>query len=253
MKKSKKLLIGVAITVLVTVAAVVGITYSYLIDVETIDNIITIGNVSLRLDEGAYHDTDIVSQSKVAKAPSVTNNGTNDEYVFLKVMVPKKLVTLLYETDTDIQNTHYNKGEIIAANKEPALAELFRMQTTSNGTAVTGVDGADFLYHKGTANAYGWYLLDTKTDQEVDSVKYDVFYFGYNKRLAPNDATVTLFDTVQLKSFIDEEITGAVKINVFAYGIQAENLGLDLQGDASYLTEADVRAIYAVVGRKQVM
>lgn len=249
MKKSKKLLIGAAITALITIAAVVGLTYSFLVDVESIDNVITIGNVSLKLDEGSYHDTDIVSQSKVAKAPKVTNDGTNDEYVFIKVMVPKKSVTLLYETDT----ANHKAGEIIAANGQPAYAELFRMLTTENGTKVSGVEGADFSYHKATDSTYGWYLLDNKTNQEVDNEKYDVFYFGYNKRLAPRDETVTLFDSVQLKSFIDEEFTGEIKINVFAYGIQAENLGLDLTEDDPYLTEQDVRKIYEVVGRKQVM
>ena len=266
MKKSKKLLIGAAISALVVAAVSVALTYSYLVDVDGRNNVITIGNISLNIDEGSYRDTDIVSQSIVPKSPKVINNGTNDEYVFLRVRVPKESVTLLYETDTTVGGQTHKKGEIIDRANSPALKEIFKIQTDSSPSSpassqitVSGHDDIVFSYHHGTRNVTtqteGWYLLTDKNqfDKEISGKKYDEFYFGYNKRLTPSSETKTLFDKIQLKSFIDEEVNRQVELDVFAYGIQADKLDLSLPEDGSILTVDQVKSVFAVVERKQVM
>ena len=54
MTNKNKIIISVLIAVFVLSLFVVGLTISYLVDTETIDNIITIGNVSLKVKEDNY-------------------------------------------------------------------------------------------------------------------------------------------------------------------------------------------------------
>lgn len=93
----------------------------------------------------------------------------------------------------------------------------------------------------------GWVLLETHSNTGNDE-----YVFGYNKKLAPTDETVTLFDEVQLKSFIDNEKKGSADIGVYCYGIQAKNLVLDdsVNLASEPLAQEDISAIYSIVKNK---
>ena len=309
-KKYKIIVPVISVCVIIALLLTFRMSLAYLMDAERKDNIITIGKVDLELDEGSkYQGSSIVAAGdSVFKAPQLTNTGTEDEYVFLRIAVPVKDVTLLYEQDKkDNNNTVTNKegtkihttdvdGHTITDGNGKAKEEIYRMIATGEtGTAgnvntVLGSDAnmpkdapcLDFGYNAGSnaANneADGWVYLKRSLNQTLTvknsnnddvSETYDLYYFGYNRRLQYNRdqteqaKTIPLFDQVQLKSFIDEElITGNQKANVDtyilvrAYAIQADSLDKGNAGDLNaierdaYLTEAQLTNIFGIVERK---
>ena len=98
-KKYKIIVPVISVCVIIALLLTFRMSLAYLMDAERKDNIITIGKVDLELDEGSkYQDSSIVAAGdSVFKAPQLTNTGTEDEYVFLRIAVPVKDVTLLYE------------------------------------------------------------------------------------------------------------------------------------------------------------
>jgi hypothetical protein len=288
-KKSKIILVGsLALSLIISLFAF-SATISYLADYERKDNIITIGDVKIEIDEGKYEDSSTVAAgSTLPKAPSIKNKGINDTYVFFKVAIPKKKVTLLYEqTTTDSNNVEHKEGTKYYDN--PKEAELFK--TIAEGENSASVSRAGYNnagaalsapdvivgYNKGEYHSTtpenskaGWVYLGSNPDQDIDSKKYDVYYFGYNKKLIPDPKTpvaqgepapvppqdywtTTLFDQIQLKSFIDEELGGKinteVKVLVDAYGIQADDLGITLS--EGILSDDQVKSVFEIVQRKR--
>ena len=266
-------------------------------DAERKDNIITIGKVDLELDEGSkYQDSSIVAAGdSVFKAPQLTNTGTEDEYVFLRIAVPVKDVTLLYEHGDHTEGTKVHTTTVTGHttdDKGKANEEIYRMIATGEtGTAgnVNTVLGSntnvpkdapclDFGYNAGNNNTNGWVYLKrdlyrsitVKNAQNTDVDEYyDLYYFGYNRRLQYNKdqtaqaKTIPLFDQVQLKSFIDEELTQTAQkknvdtyILVRAYAIQADSLDKGNAGDLNaierdaYLKQVQLMEIFGIVERK---
>lgn len=301
-KKYKIIVPVISVCVIIALLLTFRMSLAYLMDAERKDNIITIGKVDLKLDEGSkYQDGSIVAAGdSVFKAPQLTNTGTEDEYVFLRIAVPVKDVTLLYEQNTTENNVTHKEGtkvhtttvenHTIENGNGKAHEEIYRMIATgTNPQKVTATDEPqnapclDFGYNAGhiknandanDTNKDGWVYLKRELDKTIDNEKYDLYYFGYNRRLQYNKdqtaqaKTIPLFDQVQLKSFIDEElITGNQKANVDtyilvrAYAIQADSLDkggthTDNAGDLNniardaYLTEAQLTEIFGIVERK---
>lgn len=86
MKKStrnKALVLG-----LVGVMTIGGIA-AYFTDGDTQTNTFTVGKISLDLQEPNWEPPkDIVPEQEIKKDPQIKNDGINDEYVFLEVVVP---------------------------------------------------------------------------------------------------------------------------------------------------------------------
>ena len=243
MKKNKYIFLGVMISVVVIVLLTVYMTTSYLMDFEVADNIITIGNVEASIDESPFTSGSFPSAAAgtvIGKAPKVKNTGKNDEYVFLTITVPKKNATFLIESGTD-------RGKKDSGTN-PRNAQIFKVLTNGSGT-IGSLSGTDvtFEYHNYVVNTPGWYFLGQSLGSDSD-----VYTFGYNKKLAPNETSVALFDKIQMKSIIDTNVSGAVSVLVNAYAIQADNLNLSgTSGTASYLTEAQITELYGIVTRKK--
>ncbi len=241
-------------------------TVSILKDYERQDNVITIGNVDLEIEESHFPTaTPILSAgSRIPKDPVVKNTGSNDEYVFLKVSIPKRNVTLLYE-ENETPSYPERRGKP-AYNPERAEVEIFKtiVEPGSEGdkVSISGESDAPGLkrvinYRKGDSNTSkaGWVFLG-----KIDGSTTDDYYFGYNKRLLPKDGadgqTNALFDYVQLKSFIEGELssgtTANVDVTVTAYGVQADELGIyGLPSGTGVLTDSQVKSIFDVVKNKQ--
>ena len=291
-KKSKIIIIGSLALSLIIALFAFGATVSYLTDYERKDNVVTIGDVKIEIDEGKYEDSSTVAAgSTLPKAPSIKNKGINDAYVFFRVAIPKKSVTLLYEQNVYDNNNilTYKEGTKYDGFPETNGSEIFKTIAEGKDTEsvkYTGYNSSGtFLtapsvivgYNKGTydnsnnANSKaGWVYLGSEQNKDISGQKYDFYWFGYNKKLVPtpSDAaanavppqnywTTTLFDNIQLKSFIDEELitTGNkkedvdVKVLVDAYGIQADNLDITLND--GILTDDQVKSIFDIVQRKR--
>ena len=305
-KKSKIIIIGSLALSLIIALFAFGATVSYLTDYERKDNVVTIGDVKIEIDEGKYEDSSTVAAgSTLPKAPRIKNKGINDAYVFFRVAIPKKSVTLLYEQNVYDNNSILTYKEGTKYDGFPDAtngSEIFKTIAEGTGSTVpasvdntkmSGETGGESLtapsvivgYNKGTydnsnnANSKaGWVYLGSEQNQEISGdtsgdtsgQKYDFYWFGYNKKLVPtpSDAaanavppqnywTTTLFDNIQLKSFIDEELiaTGEqrrnvdVKVLVDAYGIQADNIDITLND--GILTDDQVKSIFDIVQRKR--
>ena len=264
MKKRRIIITAAAVCASAALLAF-GLTFSFLTDREERNNVITIGSISLSLDEGDFPQNSVAAAGSVfPKAPKLANDGKNDEYVFIRVAVPKKNVTLLYE---DTANGH--TAGTPAGIKDDY--EIFRViaDGVENGAVSTAIsDNAlpevDISYNMGSASKDGWIYLEKEDDVDIDSNLYDCYYFGYNKCLLhqtegePMMETIPLFDKIQLKSFIDEELVDnntdpTVKVIVTAYGIQSDNL--DINGLPSLrprLDQTQLASVFDIVKRKQV-
>lgn len=315
--KKLKNIIPIALACIVIIAFFsFGAVISYLTDAETKTNIITIGNVALAVSEPSYQDSSIVAAGdSLTKNPIITNTGTKDEYVFFRVGVPKREVTLLYEEDTTIGEgaEAYKEGtptvnNIDNGNIVKKSDEIYRIiaEGVKDGAKATNlIDGneiadnnnpktkpqLDFSYNKGNSineegeKTAGWIYLSREVDKDVNlgttespkNYKYDYYYFGYNKKLLPkstqnnenqnnntqtdtSSVTIPLFDRIQLKSFIDEEINYGnptskkneeTKILIDAYGIQADSLGGDLNNLSDFLDKTTLNKILNIVNGKK--
>ena len=294
MKKKRIILPIAAACALVAVVLTFRISFSYLMDAERKDNVITIGNVDVELSEPSYTDSSIVAAGDAPpKNPLLINKGTEDEYVFLRVAVPKKNVTLLYESDIMENETtiKYPKGTPTVKNRnasgkpQASMDEIFRFiaegDLTSKVTETTEPNTEpqlDFAYNAGhkneggndtQENTEGWVYLYRKIGAEAEKDDYNYYYFGYNKVLKPDSnqekpsETKTLFDRVQLKSFIDEELVSkptngesskidfASLIKVKGYGVQSDSLEINgLPGRDEILTKEQLQKIFGIVSRK---
>ena len=247
----RRLLLVLFAAVACAVLLVIGVTTAYFTEVEVKDNYITIGNVSIELDEGAFSPTEphiVVPGSVVEKSPKLINSGNKDEFVFMKVTVPKGSVTLLSESGSDRgrPKSNLNGGQQLFR----LSAEATTPDTVQSVPQVSDKD-IEFTYHSGSAEGNtvdGWLLLETKTDNSG----YDEYIFGYNKKLEPNDETVTLFDEVQLKSFVDREKTGETEIGIICCGIQAEYLKSEIAVNltAEHQSLSELQAVYRIVKNK---
>jgi len=230
-------------------------TSSYFVDTETAVNVIKIGKISVELTENFTPPENALPGRIFEKAPKLINNGTKDEFVFLKITVPKERVTLLYETNTVVNEETKKAGTI---RKAKDTFEIFRMMADNsdehpvmklqNPFQTDALDfDTDFSYHLAPANKEGWIFLQANsTDANSDS-----YVFGYSKKLSPEKETVTLFDKVQLKSFINGEVSGKKTISVQPYAIQAEGLTADGLSDNYNPDETislnDLKVIYQVI------
>lgn len=189
-------------------AMAIGGTMAYLTDNEGATNTFTVGKVQVDLEEPGWdpeEGKDIVPNEEVAKNPQVENTGVNDALIFVTVDVPVKNVTLVAADGT--------KG-----TKEPT--ELFWFKQTA--------DAQNSFADNFNSN---WVRLTDKETEGTTDGSTTKYVFAYNAKVAKGATTSPLFDKVQLKNIIENEVTPgeAQNIVVKTYAIQADNIvGVDL-------------------------
>lgn len=197
-KKKKRTIILLSSSILAILVIIGCIVLAYLTHKDEVINILTVGDVKIALHESEYPgngDSDVnnmLPNIEVKKNPNVENTGMTSAYVFLKVSVPVEKITEVAFDGT--------KGEKKA------------QETLKNS-----------FYND------NWIELTDKesgTDYQ-DTVR--TYIFGYKKALEHSEQTDVLFDKVQLKNIIENEILRDSKlhIDVQAIGIQADYLEKD--------------------------
>lgn len=198
MKKKTKMALCAA-----SIIGVVGISgaFAYLTDTETANNTFTVGKVDIELQEPSWVETnaqDMAANATIAKDPQVKNVGVNDAYVYLKVTVPVETV----------------------------------ITTQADGTRNTEAPTQLFTY---VVNE-GWSEITSAKEQNLTdgSGTYTYVYY-YERAIAANETTPTLFDEVTFANVIEGEVdTTTQTITVDAYAIQSENLTEGTSIEAAY-------------------
>lgn len=228
MRNGKRALVTAAACVMVSAMAAGG-TFAYLTDNESAVNTFTVGKVQVDLTEPDYpgNDSDevkdLVPNEEVKKNPKVTNTGVNDALIFMTVEVPVKDVTLVASDGT--------KG-----TKEPTELFWFKDTDDTQGTFANNFNTSDWMQ-----------LTEKETYGDADG-STTTYVFAYRTAVAADAETASLFDKVQLKNIIENEITPgtAQDIRVRTYAIQASEV---LDGDHDLtdgLTENDFNKIYDI-------
>lgn len=219
MKLSKKKTVITSMAALAVFAGMsVPYVSAYLTDNETATNTFTVGKVQVDLEEPSYpgngtdKTTNLVPNGEVAKDPKVENTGNNAAYVFIKMTVPRENVTLVKDNGEkgtkEVQEIFYFKKNADEIDKHLNNFDTNWVELTST---------------EGTATA---------TER--------TYVFGYKTAVAKGTSTNPLFEKIQLKNVLENEITAdaAKDIKIDTYAIQADNIvGIDTTTlDATTLT-----------------
>lgn len=196
MKKTKtrtKINCTLFLCILMAIIAVSS-TFAYFIDRATVTNRFTVGDIKVELTEPNWDEENaklITPNKTMTKDPKVTNTGHNDEFVFLKVVVPRADIKTASDDGTAI---------------ESKVQDLFSYDVNENWKLVKeDVTDTESIYY------YAYQGAD-------DSMKV----------LVPNASTNTLFDSVKFVNAIEGQgLEGkdlAIDIDVMA--IQTTDLGV---------------------------
>lgn len=181
----------------------IGGTVAYLTDQDAADNKFTVGKVDIELEEPNWEEEehqDLQAGESVKKDPLITNTGINDAYVYLEVQVPMDTVITAAQ-----DGTRENGGLAVKQ-------ELFTFTANNNWTQIS----------KTEANGHM------------------VYVYSYDKILAANESTNTLFDTITFANIIEGQIDSReYTIPVEAFAIQTANTG-----DGSGNVPAEALAAY---------
>lgn len=232
-KLNKKMAVSLAACGLLGSLAVSG-TMAYLTDGDKVINNFTVGDIKIETLEPNYPGNDsesvrnMVPNEEVAKDPQVKNTGVNDAIVFVEVQVPVRDISYVREN-----------GSVSPRD----LTELFwfKDEADTQGTF------ANHWSDKWTD------LSDSKGEVGVTDGSLTTYVFAYSTPIAKGEVTEPLFDKIQLKNFVEDEVMPgeAQSVVVKTYAIQATDIlleGTDLtdltDGKLSKSNLEDIYEIY---------
>lgn len=192
-KKSKLAIVVCAIAA----CAFIGGIVAYLSDGDSVLNQFEIGRVATELHEDKWEVPDeIVPKEVIAKNPTVSNIGENDEYVFLEVLIPHEVRVTANEDGTK--------------NDEKDI-QLFTLEGLSSN----------------------WALIEADTEDLADTGYYTYVYaYGSGTEMAKlkkDEVTDELFTGVKYANVVEDNEREGEKyyITINAYATQTENLNDD--------------------------
>ena len=276
---NKKKALAVILSCGLISAMVLGGSLAYLTDNEAHTNTVQVsGNIRIDLVEEHWNTTDTnsngvpddaertVPNQEIPKDPKVINTGENPTYVFLRMTVPVKDVTRVTDNGTLVKKDGVSTAAISPAsgNNGPKYhepQELFFFKRDSDATSLH----ENHFYTPNDGSAPGWIRLDgreynTETastspyaykEDNACEVGQAVYVFGYNTVLAPGVETTQLYDLIQIKNIIENEVASdqIQNIKLEAFGIQSDNI---LKSDGTpmstqgYRTMAELTEIYDI-------
>lgn len=266
-KKTKR--VALTATACGLVAALgVGASLAYMTDAEQAVNTFTVGNVGIELLEANYPGNDadavkdLVPNQEVAKDPKIVNRKVNDAVVFMTVDSPMENVSLVSDNGATaakaIQEIFYFKDETDGINAhennfDNAWTELtdkkMYVKIAANGTetAVAEADLADaFANLTEGDHIVNRYVFAYNTEIQGSST-----HDGDAQTVGTNDVTSTLFEKIQLKNILENEIDLMTEfIQVRGYAIQADNIVLSDGEAADWSADADKAEVYDIYIRQ---
>ncbi|MBQ1376649.1 MAG: hypothetical protein IIY77_01635, partial [Lachnospiraceae bacterium] len=229
-------------------------------------------------DDGVPDEAeDLVPNEELTKDPQVVNQGVNASLAFIRVIIPVEDVTMIGDDGRLVKSLDENGLPLEYYDREEALDEtaahfpqelfFFKSAEDAVGTHVNNFNTSE-NYSEAMESDDGNYWIELPVHENFEKVLEDgttktnyntkdqvpgqrVYVFGYNHALKPAeedgeggqiyDRTEPLFEKVQLKNIIENEIPNAdvQKIKVEAYAIQADNIILS---SGEYLTGFDEMA-----------
>lgn len=173
-----------------------GLTMAYMSDKDQTANVITVGDVTVDLTETNWKPetgVNILPRTEVAKNPEVTNTGSVDAWIFLKVRSPKKNII-----------TVDNKTK----RKKPAAdVELFSFTPNSKWALVSKTDkGSEVEY------VYGYKDI-VKTKEKTQSLFDSVTMVNYLEGSIDKKEKLTLpVEAMAVQWNVDKKDVGLKKI-----------------------------------------
>ena len=231
-----------SLTALLVLVIVLAISFclSAFVSSDSITNRFTASSLDIALIEENYDKltekqrSELIPNRTLPKDPKVKNTDETDAFVFLKITVPVGSVTDVLEDGT-------------RTVKE--AQEQFRIKTEQNKDSNNR--DTDFNTSPSGNNEY-WIELPDFEEGTDHPGKTRTYVFGYSVYLKPDEVSETLFDYVQLKNIVQYEVNAnsTIKINVQAYGIQADYLdGIekDSAGEKAVMTVSQLKEIFSYI------
>ena len=183
----KKKILALCLVVVLAVTAVTGATLAYFTDVDSKDNVFTVGDLDITLDE-VFPENPVLqpgskTQNAINKDVWVTNHGDNDAWVRVKVYIPSALDQLTTPQYTE-------EGHLVAA----------AFNTVHFNTKA----GSETIWNINKAN------VEAKAITEGKYAGYNEYIFYYNEILPAGQKTAQLLDQVYLDGKVncDKTVTG---------------------------------------------
>lgn len=255
----KKKLIAMMVACGLIVAMGVGGTMAYLTDQTEATNNFTFGDVKVDTLEPDWDLTDSdgngipdaaeheVPNQQTAKSVQCENVGINDALVFVKITVPLENVTRVKNNGTAERKSD---GTLDRKKQEVFYFQKVNdnINTQNNHFDESWVNlPEEELGYAGCGGAAQYLDLTNTKSYDRD---YRTYVFGYNKRIKAGEKTTTLFDKVQIKNFVENEIEPSLmkSIKVETYSIQADNIVNETGsiGTLDTLTHDTLKEIYDI-------
>jgi hypothetical protein len=196
--------------------------YAYLIKSQSIDNVFTVGDISMELTEPNYpgNDSDdpvpITPNETVKKDPTVTNTGSTNEYVFIKVENPYVTANVVNSDGSSVTN---QKVELFNYTLNSGWVEV--------GNPTFGTEASGTITH---IYAYAG-TVDGKTTMTALAGK-----------VGSTTSSATVFDTVTAANIAEGDNFDQAHLKVTAYGIQTTGLASTAPADVWTAVDTQVQA-----------
>ena len=183
----KKKALAISLAAILVLTAIAGTTLAYLTDRDSAENVFTLGNVEIKLNE-TFEDNELIPGKKLAKEATITNTGKNDAWVWVTVAIPAVL-----------DNEAASKN-ILHMNIPGRFWDDYR-ENEAYWDKENGQTEAVALEDTWNVDAY-------VTTVEIDGVNYNLYTHLYNGILEVGEETNTCLTSVYLDAHVDIDPNG---------------------------------------------
>ena len=99
----KKKILAICLVAIMAITAIAGASLAYLTDRDSAENVFTLGNVEIELNE-KFDENQLIPGKKLEKQATITNTGKNDAWVWVTVAIP----AVLDNSDASMNVLHMN-------------------------------------------------------------------------------------------------------------------------------------------------